>query len=277
MRRALILGLLLVAASCGGGGGDGSGAAKAADVTTTTAKVATAGVTTTAAAKSAATEGTTTVPSTSTSTTAPGSSAAPAATGPMPLPAGTYRYKQTGSSTAGTQRYDAPAEGTMTVKAAAADGTQTLQRYIDPKGDPSDVVMQFRADGMFLLQTVLRQGGQEVKCTFGRGVPSPSWPPKVGANASGRGTCDNYNLVVDITSSITGTKPVSIDGASYTAYVVESTIKTSGQLTSETKQVDWFVAELRLSTHTEQTSKGKFGTFDFSSQGTSDLVSAKPQ
>lgn len=277
MRRALLIGLLLVAASCGGGGGDDSGADTAAgSSTTTTAAGATGAATSTTAATPGTAEVTTTAtvkPSATTVTT--NGDAAP--TGPAPVPAGTYRYKQTGSSTAGTQRYDAPAEGTMVAKAAGGDGTQLLQRYIDPKGDPSDAVMQFRADGMFLIQTVFRQGGQETKCTFGKGVPSPSWPPTVGAKASGRGTCDNFNLVIDITSSITGTKPVSIDGASYTAYVVESTIKTSGQLTSEAKQIDWFVAELRLSTHTEQSSKGKFGTFDFSSQGTADLVSAKPQ
>jgi hypothetical protein len=55
-----------------------------------------------------------------------------------------------------------------------------------------------------------------------------------------------------------------------------STITTSGQVTSTSHQVDWFVAELRMAVHTENDTKGKFGTFEFASAGTADLISAIP-
>lgn len=273
--RRLGLGLLLVLAACGGGGG--SNEETAGDVTTTTTTAKGTVPVTASTSDSATVDGGS--PSTTTAEATP-TTAAPAgapatAEGPAPVPPGTYRYKQSGSATVGAQKYDSPPEGTMVVKPAAGDGTQLLQRYIDPKGDPTDTTMQFRPDGMFILQTVLRQGGQEIKCTFGRGVPAPTWPPKVGATGEGHGDCGSFQT--EITGSITGTKPVTVDGTAYTAYVVESTITTTGQVESKSNQVDWFVPELRLSTHTESSGKGKFGTFEFSSSGTSDLVSAKPE
>ena len=274
MRRVCIA-LVLIVAACGGGGG--SKTDTASDATTTTAKgdvpvTASASTGVSAAGQSSSS---TTNAGAVTSTTAKSPAKAATTDGPAPVPAGTYRYKQSGSATVNAQKYDSPPEGTMVAKPAGADGKQLLQRYIDPKGDPSDTTMQFRADGMFMLETVLRQGGQEIRCTFDEPMPAPTWPPKVGAAASGHANCGSFQT--DVASKITGTKPVTVDGVAYTAYVVESTITTTGGVTSKSTQVDWFVPELRLSAHTESSGKGKFGTFEFSSEGTSDLVSAKPE
>ncbi|MEA3055130.1 MAG: hypothetical protein QOD30_562 [Actinomycetota bacterium] len=270
----VVMGLLVLSAACGRGGGGGGDDAAANDVTTSTTvagttTVATGGSTSTTAASAGATT------TTAKAATPAAEAAKPAAGGgPAPLAPGTYRYRQQGSATAGTQKYDSPKDGTLVAKAAGADGTQLLQRYIDPKSDPSDVTMRFGADGMFMLETVLRTGGQEVRCTFDDPMAAPSWPPAVGRSASGHADCDSFQL--DVTSKITGTKPVTIDGAGYTAYIVESTSKTTGSVTSTGTQTDWFVPELRMATHTETSSKGSFGTFAFSSEGSADLVSAKP-
>jgi hypothetical protein len=271
--RKLAALLLVVLAACGGGGDSKSptaadGAAKEATTTSTTVAGATkepavaAGETTTTGAAAA--------PPTTTAAAAP----ATASTGPTPLAPGTYRYKQSGHASGGGQSYDSPPEGTMVADAPGEDGTQVMHRYIDPAGEPSDTTIRFGPDGIFILSTVLRQGGQEITCTFDEPLPSPAWPPTVGATSAGHADCDMFTT--DVASKITGRLPVTIDGTTYDAFVMETTITTSGQVTSKSTQIDHFVAELRLSAHTESNGSGKFGTFEFSSEGTSDLLSATP-
>jgi hypothetical protein len=271
--RLLAIGLLLVVAACGGGGSKTETAGDTTTTTTTAEPVhATAESTATTAGATPTTAASGGVATPTAAASAP--TAAAASSAPAPVPPGTYHYRQSGSATAGGQTYDSPPEGTMVVDAAAADGKQVLHRYIDPEGDPSDVVMLFAGDGMFMLEMTLRQGGQEIHCSFGK-MPSPTWPPKVGVSSTGHGDCGT-TFQLDITTHITGTKHVTVDGVEHTAYIVESATKISGQVTGEGTQLDWFVPELRLATHTETTQKGTFGTFEFSSSGTSDLVSAKP-
>lgn len=277
MKRIAVL--LLVLAACGGGGdsktstGDSASAGKTSTTTTTvaagaTATTAVAGETTTTAAGATATH-------TTAAAGAPAAAPAPATdSGPAPLPPGTYHYKQTGSAKAGGQSYDSPPEGKAVADAAGGDGKQVVHRYIDPNGEANDTTLRFGPDGIFILETVLRMGETEITCTFDPPLAAPAWPPVVGAKAAGHGTCGAFTT--DVRSEITEARNVSLDGKTYDAVVVKSTITTSGQVESTSHQLDWFVPELRLSAHTESDSKGTFGTFAFESSGTADLLSAMP-
>jgi hypothetical protein len=269
--RALpLLAAVLVLAACGGGGDATTSAERTTSTTRSTAEGK--AVTTTEPGVDAVT---TTVAGRSTTTTsATRTAAAASAHGPAPLAPGTYHYRQSGTASGGGQSFDSPPEGTMVVKPAEADGAQLLQRYIDPKGDPQDVRMRFGDEGMFILEMVLRMGGNEVRCTFDAPVPSPAWPPAEGKTSKGHGSCGSFEIDVD--DVITGTHPVTLDGASYTAFVVESTIKTTGSVTSTSHQTDWFVPELRMATHSETDTQGSFGAVSFTSRSTSDLLSATP-
>ena len=279
MRRIAVV-LALVLAACGGGGGGGDPEAASSDdsPTTTTTTTAAAGdepTTSTTAAPAAApdegeTPGTTAAPAAG----AAASASAPASAGPTPLAPGTYHYRQTGSTKVGADSYESPPEGTSEVDPPNADGTQVVHRYIDPEGKPSDATMRFGPDGIFMLETVVRAGGTEVRCTFDPPLATPAWPPTVGATSSGHGECGSFTT--DVTSEITETRSVTLDGRTYDAVVVRSTITTSGQFESTSSQVDWFVPELRMSAHSETTSKGSFGAFTFESAGSSDLLSATP-
>jgi len=284
MRRALLVAVLLVAA-CGGGGGDDeeASASGSVDVDVTTTTSADDGTSDTTAVEAGG----------ETATTAPAGADAPpttvilggeaavpdsaVATGgaPQPVAPGTYRYRQTGSASGGGQTYDSPPEGTMVVDAAGADGRQLFHRYVDPEGKPADSTVRFGADGMFIEKLVLRQGEGEITCTFDPAIPSPPWPPTVGSTFSATGECGIFTLEID--GRVTGTRSVDLDGRSYEAFVVESTIHAqTPQLTLDGTQVDWFVPELRLATHTESTMNGKFGTTTFESSGAADLLSAVP-
>lgn len=270
--RRIALALVLVLAACGGDDDDGAATGSSTSTTSATTAAAAESTTTTAAPSTAAPATTAAPPAGSGSAAAAGAPAE--ASTPTPLAPGTYRYRQTGSGKVGTETYDAPPEGTMVADAAGADGRQVLHRYIDPEGQAADVTMRFAADGMFVLETLMRMGQTEIRCTFDPPLASPAWPPTVGAQASGQGACGAFTT--DVTSEITEARTVELDGRTYDAVVVRSTITTSGQVESTTNQVDWFVPELRLSAHTEQDVKGRFGTFTFESKGTSDLLSAVP-
>ena len=269
MRRIALV-LALVLAACGGGGDDDTDTAvpSSTSTSTSTSTTTTADDTTTTSA-GAATTTTATAP-----TAGGGADAAGAGAAPAPLAPGTYHYRQSGSTKVGTDTFETPPEGTSVADAARGDGTQVHHRYVDPEGESSDVTLRFGADGIFILETVLRTGQAEVRCTFDPPMASPPWPPSVGTTSSGHGECGAFTT--DITSEITEARTVTLEGATYDAVVVESTLTTSGQLESTSHQVDWFVPELRMSTHTETDSTGSFGAFTFESSGTSDLLSATP-
>jgi hypothetical protein len=198
--------------------------------------------------------------------------------GPAPTAAGLYRFRQTGSSTTGATTEPAPAEGTLRVDPAAVDGTQVSHRAVHPDQPPSDTTIAFRPSGMFITTVVTRTtlGTQTVAftCTFNPGVPAPPWPPAVGKAFSASGSCGSFTA--QVTGRIDGTRTVALDGRSLTAYVVDSTIVTHGQVESTQTETDWFSPVLRLSVHSETHSKGTFGAFRFSSDLTSDLESGRP-
>ena len=270
-----LLGALLVATAlvgCGGGGGsdDDDGGSAARSSTTTTTDDDTGASSSTTAVPAAPGDG----PTTTTAAAAPAADAPadapPAGDDPFVAP-GTYRYRQTGSATAGTQTFDSPPEGTLVVDAPAGD-RQTFHRYVDPDGEASDVVVEISDGVVQLVETVLRQGGQEVRCTFDPPMPTVD---EVGETSTGHGECGEL-FDVDIEVRATGTTTVQLDGRSFDALVTETITTTSGQLESETRALDHVLLDLGIPAHTESQSSGTFGTFTFSGEGTADLVSTVP-
>jgi len=270
-----VLGALLVAsalASCGGGSGDDDAIERAAarSSTTTEATAADGGTTST----------TDDAPATTATTAAAGGTDAPAApasgnadvdAGDPFVPAGTYRYRQTGSATAGTPKIQSPPEGTLVVD--APDGArQTFHRHLDPDGEASDVTVEVRDGVAALIETVLRQGGQEVRCTFDPPMPTVD---EVGETSSGHGECGEL-FDVDIEVRATGTTTVQLDGRTFDALVTETVTRTTGQVVSETRSLDHYLLHLGIPAHTETKSEGSFGTFTFEGEGTADLLSTIP-
>lgn len=211
-------------------------------------------------------------------TAAAPSPAAVGAAGPSPIAAGTYRYRQSGTSKTGGSSSQTPPEGTLKVDPAGGDGAQTLHRAVDPSGVPSDNILLFRPDGMFLHKVITRAsgGGQQMEftCTFDPPVPLPPWPPAVGKTFAGHGQCGSFTA--DLQGKIAGQRSVTLDGIQVEVYVVESTFITRGQVESTANRTDWFAPSLRLPVHVENHQKGSYGFFSFSDDLTADLVSAHP-
>jgi hypothetical protein len=264
---------VLVLAACGGGGDDDDGAASDATTTSTVAGdvAGEVGTTTTVSGD----DGTTTTAAASTDGAAPSPAvAAPTADSPAPLAPGTYRYRQSGEIKAGPQSYPIPPEGTSEVEPATAEGTQLVRRYIDPEQSPAETRLRFDAAAISMTEVASGGGPAGFRCTFDPPLVLVAWPPTVGHTASGSTSCQNVDVTYE--TRITGRTPVTIDGATYEAFVMESTITTTGDFESTTRQVDHFVAELRMSTHTENDIQGTYQAFQFSGHTVADLVSAVP-
>jgi len=180
----------------------------------------------------------------------------------------------------GTSSQAVPAEGTLRIDPAASDGTQVSHRTVDPNGPPSDSVFAFRNGGIFLTQTVLRSnaGGQQTTfiCTFNPPLPTPPWPPTVGATFQGHGDCGKFT--VDVSGRVTAQQDVRLDNASHHVYVVSSTLTFHGQLEGSGTQTDWFDPATTLTVHEESTQNAKYGgVVSFASHTVSDLLSEHPQ
>jgi hypothetical protein len=292
--------LLAVAAGCGSSGGAHRSSAGAATTTSTSAP------TPTSSANAGAGASTT---STSTSTAAgtgaagtPGSVGAAGATGAAaagsgaqsgsggsgqsatgtassgsglpPAAPGTYQERQSGSFTVEGSSRPVPAQGTLVVGAAQADGTQLWQRYVAQGQQPSDTTIRFTAQGPFLLSTTESSPQGNITCTFDPAIPAPAWPAAVGDKFSSTGDCGKFTI--SVSGAITGQKQVTVGGVAYQVWVIDSTLSLHGEVTGSGSQEDWYSPALRLPVHEYDQLKGSYGAFTFSSTLTSDLVSGTP-
>ncbi|MCU1460254.1 MAG: hypothetical protein JWO37_329 [Acidimicrobiales bacterium] len=270
---------LAVLSACGGGAGSKAVHPRVpSDSSSTAAAIATATPPTSTTVQSNGR---------STTTSARGSLSAPpsvstngptAGSSPSPARAGTYRYRQSGSSTFGGQTSPEPTEGTLRVDQVAADGTQGFHRFVDPRGQPDDTTFLFRAEGIFVTRQVVRatNAGQTITidCRFDPPLPAPPWPPATGRAFSGHGDCGN--VTVDVNGRITGEQTVSLDGTTIRAWVLHFTAVTHGQIESTLDETDWFAPALAVAVHVDQHLEGHVGIASFRSDLVADIESGRP-
>ena len=216
---------------------------------------------------------TTTVPSVSPSP--PSGSVRP----PSPAAAGTYRYRQSGTSTFGGATKPVPSEGTLHVDAASSSGTQTWHRVVDPSQPPSDTVFLFHANGAFISQLVMRSKigaqTQTFTCTFATPLASPPWPPTVGTSYQGHADCGAFTI--DVRGSVTGTRDVNVSGAAHRTFVLASALAVHGQLEGSGTQTDWVDPATSLLLHEETSLSAVYGGFyKLGGSTTSDIESVTP-
>ncbi|HVM55248.1 MAG TPA: hypothetical protein VM262_18830 [Acidimicrobiales bacterium] len=281
MRRT-VLALLLVAAACGGGAEPDAGDAAVASTTVASTATSTTGADvdagTTDPDDAGPTDAAPDAPSGAPGAVEGGATGAASEAGqpdgPEPIAPGTYRYRQRGEVSAGPQSFAYPAEGTSVVDPPTAEPTQRVRRYIDPEREPAETWLRFSPEGVLLYETTISQPGMTVTCVFRPAVAIPAWPPTVGATSEGTGDCGTFTT--HLSTRITGRDPVTLDGVSYDAYLITSTVTTTGDIESTTTQVDHYVAELRLSARSESHTSGTYRGFAFESTLVAELLSAVP-
>ncbi|HLI55187.1 MAG TPA: hypothetical protein VKU88_12735 [Acidimicrobiales bacterium] len=167
-----------------------------------------------------------------------------------------------------------PAQGTLVVGAAQADGTQLWQRYVAQGQQPSDTTVRFTPQGPFLLSTTEASPQGNITCTFDPPIPAPAWPAAVGDKFSSTGDCGKFTI--SVSGAITGQKQVTVGGVAYQVWVIDSTLSLHGEVSGSGSEEDWYSPALRLPVHEYDQLKGTYGAFTFSSTLTSDLVSGTP-
>ena len=213
--------------------------------------------------------------------------------GPLePTAPGTYTYNQSGQGTTvqigsgqpsttpppaqGTTVYDSPSS-------AAGGYQQVAHAYVNTQQPPTDTTFLLTASGISITQEVQRmtEGGSTITftCNFAPPMEIAPWPLRVGYSFTGSATCrgSSGSFTVSASGKISGTQQVTLDGAAVTTYVIDTSITTSGSVTSTGSEVDWFDPALRLDVHSSVNEHGNFGSLaTFSTQVTRDLVSGHP-
>jgi hypothetical protein len=200
---------------------------------------------------------------------------------PVPAAAGTYTYRQGGSSTFGSTTQPVPSQGTMVVDPATGGGSaQTWHRYEDTRQPPTDTDLSFTNGGVFIATEVVPVsfGGQSttITCSFPKpGVPAPPWPPAVGKSFGVTGSCGSFSATVS--GRITGQTTDDAGGHQVPVYVLDSTLVTRGQIQLTATETDWLAVGFRLPLHTQTQSHGTYGIASFSSNTTADLEWMTPK
>ena len=282
MRRLAVSAAVVVLAACSGGSSHSSSVANAqgsAAATSTSAALS-------PSPGSSASSGSSTGPSSGSgpaATSAPHGSGTPTTAHPnapgvkpaVPATPGTYKYRQSGTTTFGSSTKPVPAEGTAKIDPVSAQGTQTLHRTVDSSQPPSDTVFLFRDGGVFLTQIVQRSNatGQTTTftCTFAPPMPTPPWPPTVGGSYQGHADCGSFTI--DVHGSVQGTKTA----LGRTAFVLGSTLAFHGQLEGSGTQTDWVDPTSSLILHEDTSQSLTYGGFvHIAGTVTSDLESLTP-
>ena len=196
---------------------------------------------------------------------------------PQPAAPGTYLVDQSGGVTTTPNVFSSsePAQGTLVIDPAQADGTQVWHRYIDTKNPPANTDTQFRPNGPFILSATEASPQGNTSCTFNPPIAAPPWPPATGDGFSSLGNCGSFT--VSVQGRIAGTQSMTLkDGETFTVWVIDSTLNINGQMTGSGTQVDWYSPAVRLPLHEQIDMSGTYQGIQFKLHSVSDLTSSHP-
>jgi hypothetical protein len=228
---------------------------------------------------------------------------APAVAAPPPAAAGSYPLSQSGGIRVGSYYLALPSRGALVVGAPQSGGNQLWQYYGEAAGapagtgvpslsqglqellqriegsvgldsQPSYTKVQFRPSGPVVVSATEPTGSGNQPCSFDPPLPFPPWPPTAGEQAGTGGTCGASS--VSISEVVTGTEDIAVTGTTYTTWILDITIKTTGQLASSGEQVDYYSPALRLPLQESSDIQGAYDGVSFALQSASALLSGRP-
>lgn len=265
--RGLAAVVVLAMTACGGGGSERRPAAAPTTTTTTSATTVPSAPVTTAAPSTTTTRPHRAVVNPATTTTISGAPASGFA------PAGTYRYRTTGSFTSslGTQRRDG--EATLTVDPPAGADQHSVRRGL---GRTTEQVLRLDGGDALLVSLHLVDTGVDKEVR-----PSPPALALPGDAAPGRAwswraTTTDGLTTVDATFRAARTEDVAVGADRVRALVVEATLAFSGDVTSTSTQTMWVAVDRRLVVRQDEATQGRLGLLTFSSTSSDVLESLTP-
>ena len=193
----------------------------------------------------------------------------------QPTQPGKYHITVDGMQKVGAQSGDMPDE---TLEVKSPNGA--VQTHVNTSDDGSSRVeleLEFRGDGVYIRRISTSQQG--VAKTFVFDPPALTAPASAtpGQKWSWSSTSDDGKTALKGEFEVLETDArVTIGGQEISTYKLRSVITTSGDIESQSIEMQWISAEHRLIVKTEGTSSGTFGPFSFSSEYRTQLDSLTP-
>jgi hypothetical protein len=193
----------------------------------------------------------------------------------QPTQPGKYHITVDGTQKVGAQSGDMPDE-TLEVKPPNG-AVQTHVTTSDDGSSRMELELEFRGDGVYIRRISTSQQG--VSKTFVFDPPALTAPASAtpGQKWSWSSTSDDGKTALKGEFEVLETDArVTIGGQEISTYKLRSVITTSGDIESQSIEMQWISAEHRLIVKTEGTSSGTFGPFSFSSEYRTQLDSLTP-
>ncbi|MCU1587762.1 MAG: hypothetical protein JWN31_1255 [Frankiales bacterium] len=272
MKRLPALVVLLLLAGCGGGSSPTTKADATSSPTATTSTTSPTG-----GGSSAKPDATATTRATKGS--GGGASAVPATTAASAAPEaasftapGTYTYDSHGTITAGTPR---KVDGTAELKVDKPKGTaQHSSLGGDQSATEQDVL--HLSTGSYLTRLVISTGGQSKEFRPAKPVLGYPRPAAVGRSWSWSMTSTDGKTHASYSGKVARRETLTIGGTHVDAWVIDSTLKLTGDLTLTDHETTWYDEQRLLQVKTRSQASGSFSGIPFTTDMTSTLRSVKP-
>jgi hypothetical protein len=187
---------------------------------------------------------------------------------------------QSGTESIGNSNIGVPSESILVIDAANASDQQTWHEYQNPKQPASEsVTLDFRPNGVFVQAITFQYTLSGLTttfpaCKFSQQLAAPLSPIAVGQAYTGAAACGDFTLQAN--AVVSAQNQVTLDGSTYPAFVITTTIITHGALDSSDTEVEWYSPELRLPLHMEIHAHGSYGPIAFTTNIVGDLESTGP-
>lgn len=227
-------------------------------------------------------------PSSSAPTTTTGSRTATASGAPVAEPvkkadpsvppaAGTYTYKQSGETKAGTFTIPVDPTGTLVIDRATngGGGKRSHQSRTYSSNESQEQTFVFKSTGVYLESTVASIYGQKQECTTADPLLAVKLPLKVGASWTDSGACEG--VTISIKAKILREESYAVGGTKVDAFVMRVTADAKGDnVTQHTVETIWFSPDYRLILHSVSDGNGSGQGIEFTSHREETLTSLKP-
>jgi len=267
--------LALLLAGCGGGSGSKAASDDSKDAATPTASSSAGARPGGAAAKPGAkatsgSKGTTRTgaPAAGSTTTAPSSGGQQAA--PRFTPPGAYTYDVNGTVTAGSTQ---KSSGSATLTVDKPVGEKQHSSFEGERGGTEQDVVH-RADGTYLARLVIASFGKEFRPA--KPVLTMPVPAQIGKAWSWTMKSTDGKTTASLTAKIVRRETVTVGGQAIKAWVIEGTLKLTGDFTYTDQRTSWHDDSRLLEVKERSRGSGSYGGMAFTTDMTSTLRSVRP-
>jgi hypothetical protein len=185
---------------------------------------------------------------------------------------GTYTYDSHGTITAGTPR---KVDGTAELKVDKPSGNKQHSSLGGEQSATEQDVLHL-STGTYLARLLLNTGGQSKEFRPAKPVLGHPRPAAIGRSWSWTMTSTDGKTHASYAAKVVRRETLTIGGTKVDTWVIDSTLKLTGDLTYTDHESTWYDEKRLLQVKTHAQGSGSFGGIAFTTDTTSTLRSVKP-